>query len=226
VYYYLQIIHLIRKNAMSEIERVLVIERRVLEELGIFQGVSTDIDKYLPRLWNTKSASFMARNEAEKDPSYKQLIPYVIMSYRDEYLCYIRGKGVDETRLSDRVSIGIGGHINPSDETSLSSENLKETYFNALVREVSEEVILETQHDDKIVGLINDDSNEVGQVHLGIVHFWRLESQNVKRREQEISQLRFMKINELQQMKDRMETWSRLCLDSLGIFNKIASMRD
>ena len=201
---------------MGKIEKVLVIERRVLEELGVFQGISRDVERYLPRLWDAKGASFMPRNQAENNPSYKQLIPYVIMSYGDTYLCYTRGRGVDETRLSEKVSIGIGGHINPSDKISLSSTNIKEVYLNALAREVSEEIILDTTHDEKIVGLINDDSNEVGKVHLGIIHLWRLASPNVKSREQEISQLCFMNLHELQQMKDKMETWSQLCLDVLG----------
>ena len=208
-----------KENTMGEIEKVLVIERRVLEELGLFQGISKDVERYLPKLWDAKGASFMARNQAENNPSYKQLIPYVIMSYGDKYLCYTRGRGVDETRLSEKVSIGIGGHINPSDKMSLSNKNIKEVYFNALTREVSEEVILDTKHDDKIVGLINDDSNEVGQVHLGIIHLWRLVSPNVKSREQEISQLRFMNIHELQQVKGKMETWSQLCLAFLEVFD-------
>ena len=201
---------------MREIENVLVMERHVLEKLGLFQGVRFDVNQYLTELWKGNGVCFMARPKAEKNPAYKQIIPYVIMSHADTYLCYIRGKKVDESRLAEKVSIGIGGHINPSDRMSLSSKNLKKVYLNALAREVSEEVILETEHDDKIVGLINDDSNEVGRVHFGIIHFWRLTTPNVKNREQEICQLRFMNIDELQQARNKMETWSQLCLDVLS----------
>ncbi len=201
---------------MGKIEKVLVIERHILEGLGLCQGVSFNVDRYLGELWKGNGVSFMARPEAEKNPAYKQLIPYVIMAYEDTYLCYIRGIGVDEKRLAQKASIGIGGHINPSDRISVSSKNIKEVYLNALAREVAEEVIVETEHDDKIVGLINDDSNEVGRVHFGIIHLWRLAKPNVKSREQEICKLRFMKIDDLKDVRDKMETWSQLCIDNLN----------
>lgn len=201
---------------MGEIEKVLVIERRVLESLGLFQGVSFEVELYLPKLWEGEGVSFIPRMEAERDPAYKQIIPYVIMSHADTYLCYIRGKKVDESRLAEKVSIGIGGHINPSDRMSPSSKNLKKVYLNALAREISEEVVVETEHDDKIVGLINDDSNNVGRVHFGIIHLWRLARPNVRNREQEICQVRFMNIDELQQVRNNMETWSQLCIDNLN----------
>lgn len=201
---------------MGEIEKVLVIERRVLKSLGLFQGVSFEVELYLHKLWEGEGVSFIPRMEAERDPAYKQLIPYVIMAYEDTYLCYIRGIGVDEKRLAQKASIGIGGHINPSDRISVSSKNIKEVYLNALAREVAEEVIVETEHDDKIVGLINDDSNEVGRVHFGIIHLWRLAKPNVKSREQEICKLRFIKIDDLKDVRDKMETWSQLCIDNLN----------
>ncbi len=201
---------------MAKIEEVLVVERRILERFGSFNGVSFEVDRFLNELWKGSGISFMPRPEAEKNPAYKQLIPYVIMTYADTYLCYIRGKGVDEARLAEKVSIGIGGHVNPSDTVSLVHKNFQEAYLNAVVREVAEEVVVDTAHEEKIIGLINDDSNDVGQVHLGIIHLWQLAKPTVKSREQEICQLRFMKIDELHQMRDKMETWSQLCLDRLS----------
>lgn len=200
---------------MKKIEKVLVIERHILDGLGLFQGVSFDVDRYLGELWKGNGVSFMTRPEAEKNPAYKQLIPYVIMTYEDTYLCYIRGVGVDEKRLAQKVSIGIGGHINPTDALQLSSNDLHKVYLNAVAREVAEEVIIDTECEDKIVGLINDDSNEVGQVHLGIIHVWQLAAPTVQNREQEICELRFMNIAELQKLRNKMETWSQLCLDNL-----------
>ena len=161
---------------MKKVEKVLVIERHIIEKLGLFQGVKLNVDRYIDEIWKGNGVSFMDRPEAEKNPIYKQLIPYVIMAYKDTYLCYIRGAGVDEKRLAQKASIGIGGHINPSDRILPSSKNIKEIYFNALGREVAEEVVVGTEHEDKIIGLINDDSNEVGRVHFGIIHFWRLAS--------------------------------------------------
>jgi predicted NUDIX family phosphoesterase len=200
---------------MGEIEKVLVIERRVLGNLELFQGVSFELELYLPKLWEGEGVSFIPRMEAERNPVYKQIIPYVIMMHGGTYLCYVRGRQVGEPRLTEKVSIGIGGHINPSDRVSVSRRNIKEVYLNALAREVEEEVIVETEHDDKIVGLINDDSNNVGRVHFGIIHLWRLLRPNVRNREQEICQLRFMNIDELHHVRSNMETWSQLCLDSL-----------
>ena len=81
--------------------------------------------------------------------------------------------------------------------------------------EREEEVAVETTHTDRIVALLNDDSNEVGQVHLGIVHCWTLDSPNVSRREQMITQMAFMSPEQLQEVRDSMETWSSLCLDGL-----------
>jgi predicted NUDIX family phosphoesterase len=164
---------------LKKVEKVLVIERHILDEFGLFQGVSFNVDRYLGELWKDNGVSFIARPEAEKNPAYKQLIPYVIMAYEDTYLCYIRGIGVDEKRLAQKASIGIGGHINPTDAMQLSSNDLHKVYLNAVAREVAEEVIVDTEYEDKIVGLINDDTNEVGRVHFGIIHLWRLAKPDV-----------------------------------------------
>jgi predicted NUDIX family phosphoesterase len=83
-------------------------------------------------------------------------------------------------------------------------------------RGVAEEVSIETKYKDKVVALLNDDSNEVGQVHLGIVHLWTLDEPKVNRKEQMITQMGFMSIPELQLVCDTMETWSQLCLDGLA----------
>ena len=210
---------------MSKTEQVLVVERRVLDELGLFQGINFEVDRYLSELWKGTGVSFIPRPEAEKNPAYKQLIPYVIMAHADTYLCYMRGMGVDETRLAEKVSLGVGGHINPSDAGDALHKSVQWVYLNAVAREVAEEVIVGAEHDDKIVALINDDSNEVGRVHFGIVHFWRLAEPNVRKREREICHLNFMKTEELSQIKDRMETWSQLCLGSLELISTRNSNR-
>ena len=90
-----------------------------------------------------------------------------------------------------------------------------EIYRIAVEREVAEEVDVEAKHTDRIVALLNDESNEVGRVHLGIVHYWILDASKVNKREQMITQMAFKTVAELQQVRDTMETWSGLCLDSL-----------
>jgi len=206
---------------MANVEEVLVVKRSVYEELGAFHGVNFETERYLERLLRGKELEYLERPQAEKNPQFKQLIPYVIMGYEDKYLCYQRGKRAGEQRLVDKVSIGIGGHINPcDDQMPLFYEDYTEIYQNAVAREVAEEIEVECEYKDKIVGLLNDDSNEVGQVHLGIIHFWRLAEPKVKKREQMICQLNFMTEAELLKIKDKMETWSQLCLENLGALTK------
>lgn len=200
---------------MAQEEQVLVVQRRVFEEAGAFNGLALDTRKYIDKLFAPNVPRFMPRPLAEKDTSFKQLIPYVIMTCGGKYLSYVRGKRAGETRLVAKRSIGIGGHINPVDWTLFTAEPYK-TYLEAVEREVSEEVDVQTAHTDKIIALLNDDNNEVGQVHLGVVHLWTLDEPKVERREQMITQMGFMSIPELQDVRDTMETWSQICLDGLS----------
>jgi predicted NUDIX family phosphoesterase len=199
---------------MAQEEQVLVVERRVVERAGMFQGLASDVDRYLGVLFAPGVLRFMPRPQAEVDPSYKQLIPYVIMSHAGKYLTYVRGRRAGESRLVGNRSIGIGGHINPADDMPLFNADFYETtYLNAVEREVAEEVSVEADHTDRIVALLNDDSNEVGSVHLGVVHHWVLDSFLVSKREQMITQMAFMSPAELHEVRDSLETWSQLCLE-------------
>ena len=201
---------------MAQEEQVLVVERKVLEQVGMFNGLAFDVERYLQKIFVQGIPYFLSRSQAEADPAYKQLIPYVIISYNGRYLTYIRGRRAGETRLVGLRSIGIGGHINPGDDMPLFNDNFYEAYLTAVEREVAEEVSVETTHTDSVVALLNDDSNEVGSVHLGVVHHWILDAPKVSRREQMITQMDFMTVAELQQVRDTMETWSALCLDNLS----------
>ena len=206
---------------MAQDEQVLVVERKVLEQVGHFHGLTTDVHRYLSVLFDPAVLRFMPRPQAEKDPSYKQLIPYVIMSCNGKYLTYVRGRRAGETRLVGNRSIGIGGHINPIDnEIPLFDTDYRELYNNAVEREVAEEVSIEAGHKDSIVALLNDDTTEVGSVHLGVVHHWLLDSSAVTKREQMITQMEFMTPAELNDVRDSMETWSQFCLDYLKTINQ------
>ena len=200
-------------------EQVLVVERNVFESAGAFNGLALDTQQYLDKLFAPGVPRFIPRPQAEKDPSFKQLIPYVIMTCKGQYLSYVRGKRAGETRLVAKRSIGIGGHINPTEDMPLFGK-LSETnfavYLSAVQREVSEEVSIDTKYKDKVVALLNDDSNEVGHVHLGIVHLWTLDEPKVSRKEQMITQMGFMSIPELQEVSGTMETWSQICFDGLS----------
>ncbi len=201
---------------MAQEERVLVFEQKVLEQEGTFHGLAFDVERYLRRIFAPGVLGFMPRSQAEKDPAYKQLIPYVIMVCDGKYLSYVRGKRAGERRLVGNRSIGIGGHINPDDNMPLFDTDFRQSYLAAVEREVAEEVEVEANYTDRVAALLNDDSNEVGRVHLGIVHYWVLDSSKVSRQEQMITQMGFMSPDELQELRDTMETWSMLCLDGLG----------
>jgi predicted NUDIX family phosphoesterase len=201
---------------MPREEQVLVVDRKVVEQVGMFNGLAFDVDRYLREIFVPGVPRFIPRSQAEADPSCKQLIPYVIMSNDGRYLTYVRGSRAGETRLLGLRSIGIGGHINPIDaDNSTLFAYLYDNYLTAVQREVAEEVFVQAGYTDRVVALLNDDSNEVGSVHLGIVHYWSLDAPNVKKREQMITQMTFMTPAELQNVRDTLETWSQLCLSGL-----------
>ena len=206
---------------MAAEEQVLVIERKVIEQVGIFEGLAFDVERYREQIFVPGVPRFMPRSQAEHDPSFKQIIPYVIMAHEGKFLNYVRGQRAGEKRLVAKRSIGIGGHINPVDNMPLFNVDFYETYLAAVDREVAEEVTVRTDHTNDIVALLNDDSNEVGQVHIGIVHFWELEEPKVDKKEQMITQMSFMTPEELRQVRDSLETWSQKCLDGI---DKIAKL--
>ena len=121
-------------------ERVLCFERKLLEELGVFQGLSLDIEKYLPEVTSASKTLYLNRGDAELDKRYKQLIPYVLIVCRDRILRYRRGKGGQETRLHGLYSVGVGGHISEEDH-GLFSKALG--YREGMRRELMEEVAIE-----------------------------------------------------------------------------------
>ena len=194
-------------------ERVLVVSRSLFDKLGSFQGLETDVDRYLPVFLDPENNYFLPRGEAEDDPSHKQLIPYAVFVCGDRVLRYVRGSGSGEQRLAAKASIGIGGHINTSDVEQGGYG--RDTYNAGVDREIDEELQIAGSHSHRITALINDDSNAVGQVHLGVVHLVQLENEEVKANENEITDIAFLTIGELQAERNRLETWSQLCLDGL-----------
>jgi predicted NUDIX family phosphoesterase len=98
----------------------------------------------------------------------------------------------------------------------LFCDSFRAAYLGAVEREVAEEVAVGSAHDEQVVALINDDSTSVGKVHLGIVHHWTLDEPRVERREQMITQLTFMRIEELQAVREELESWSAFCLDYIA----------
>ena len=194
-------------------ENVLVIKRSLFDQLGSFQGLNFEPRKYLDAILSRGNNFFLARSQAEKDPTHKQLIPYVLLAHDHKVLFYVRGKRAGEQRLVAKGSIGIGGHMNESDESLFALDEA--AYRAGVEREVAEEIAINTRFEDRIVALLNDDSTEVGQVHLGIVHVFKLAEPNVEKREAMITNVDFLGRDELASRRALLETWSQICLDSL-----------
>src|SRR5713226_6203075 len=125
---------------MATEERVLCFERKLLEELGVFQGLSLEVDKYLPVVTSSSQLAYLNRSEAEHDKRYKQLIPYVLVLCNGKILRYRRGKGGQETRLHGLYSVGVGGHISDQDD-GLFSKDIG--YQEGMRRELMEEVAVD-----------------------------------------------------------------------------------
>jgi len=194
-------------------ENILVVKRELFDELGSFQGLNFEPEKYLRAILSRGSNFFIPRSEAENDPAHKQIIPYALMAFQETVLHYVRGKKAGEQRLVAKGSIGIGGHMNETDESLFALD--EQTYRAGVEREVNEEIKIDTPFEDRIVALLNDDSTEVGRVHLGIVHIFKLKEPKVQKREAMITGLTFLTKEELMARRESLETWSQICLDSL-----------
>jgi predicted NUDIX family phosphoesterase len=194
-------------------ENVLVIRRGLFDELGSFQGLNFEPEKYLKAVLSRGNNFFIPRPEAEADPAYKQIIPYALIVFEKTVLHYVRGKKAGEQRLVAKGSIGIGGHMNETDESLFAVD--EETYRAGVEREVNEEIKIDTPFEDRIVAILNDDSTEVGRVHLGIVHIFKLKEPKVHKREAMITGLTFLTPEELLARRESLESWSQICLDSL-----------
>ena len=197
-------------------EYVLAVPTQIFHALGHFQGFCTDIDRYRNVLLDVKNVQFRPRSRVETDPGFKQLIPYMIFCHTDSsgqisIFQYVRGKGMGENRLHQKRSIGVGGHIAAEDQKHQSGD----VYREGMLRELHEEVILQTPFTERCVGLINDDATEVGRVHLGIVHRLDVAKPNVVSNEADLIESGFMPLDELRNYREKMESWSVISLDAL-----------
>lgn len=203
--------------SLVETEQVLVVPTSLFHELGHFQGFSDDVASYLDELLSPEHTGYRPRGEMEEDPSFKQLIPYVIFRHVDadgevSIFQYTRGKGQGEKRLHAKRSVGIGGHISSDDEQSEGDLN---PYQEGMQRELAEEVAINCNYTEQMVGLINDDETEVGKVHLGVVHIFDVETPDIEAREDAIIDAGFRPVRELLEDLEGFETWSQICLRAL-----------
>jgi len=213
-------------------ENIAVIPKAVLDELGYFTGFSTDIDKY-KELLHPRDVRFLPRKQMEEDPAFKQLIPYMVLGKilghgegrHAVFMSYCRGAGQDEARLHGKYSVGIGGHVNDQDVGA------DENPFQAgMMRELIEEVTLTPVIDPMadwerpvtlpqpvidLLGFVNYDDDEVGQVHLGVVYVLWVDGYRVMPNEPDINDVRWLDTGTLLKDRENYETWSQICIDQL-----------
>ena len=190
-------------------ESILVVRREYLapyltEDFGLITEGVEEIVRVIEA-----HHEFRPRPEMETDPAYKQIIPYVLVTRGAEAFVMQRLKKGGEQRLHGLLSLGVGGHINPVDEAEGSA------LMAGLRREVDEEVALERAVSLTPLGVINNDRDEVGRVHLGFL--FRLEAEGaVTVRETEKLSGSFMPIAALPALRDKMEGWSQIALEVLA----------
>ena len=201
----------------SREELILGFPAALLDELGRFQGFSTEVDRYLPAV--LRSLQVRPRSQAESDPTFKQLIPYVAFVSGDQVFRYVRGRRGSEERLHAQHSVGVGGHVRSADVSLF-----EDTYRSGMLRELAEEVDLDpATGSERIVGLLNDDSTEVGRVHFGVVHRWDLPRPQLGTREGHLLRSGFYPLAELLAEKQVFETWSQSVLEWLAATSPRAS---
>jgi predicted NUDIX family phosphoesterase len=186
------------------VERILVVPRALVPDEGGWYGLRADgLESFLDVV--ARHGRFEPRAEMELDPSFKQIIPYLVLRDGDRYFLMRRTRAGTDARLHDRWSIGVGGHIDPGDE-GLSG---------GLRREWREELIADFEPPFTPVALLNDDTTEVGAVHLGVVVMADAAGRPVAIRETHKLSGAFATAAEVAAGAEHLETWSRIVFDAL-----------
>lgn len=192
------------------VEQVLVIPRDEVPGGAAFHGIRDADDSMLADLRRAvrENGRFMDRPDAEEDPAHKQLIPYVVVRDGERIFLTERTTAGGDARLHGKASIGVGGHLNPVDEG-------EDPLDDGLRREWSEELETNWEPEFELIGLLNDDGNPVGAVHLGVVFTVNARGRDVAVREHEKLTGRWATPDEVYAAWDRMETWSQLVAEQL-----------
>ena len=186
-------------------ELVYVVPRAQLMPDGIgWRGVRQGSLEEELRLLRT-GGELRARAAMERDPTFKQVIPYLVLRDGPRYFLMRRTRAGADERLHERWSIGIGGHLNHEDADLEAG----------LRREWREEIDAEFEPDFRFVGLLNDDETDVGRVHIGLVYEAETRGRPVGVREVDKLSGRIAERDEVAAVRDRMETWSALVFDFL-----------
>jgi predicted NUDIX family phosphoesterase len=192
-------------------EKVLVIPTERFRAAGYFHGLRAADEAFRAALLDASAFQFRPRYEVETDPSFKQLIPYIVLACGDRLFHYRRGSAGTEKRLEALRSIGIGGHVSEADAAGGPNP-----YYTGMMRELTEEVELTCGFQERCIGFINDDRTPVGSVHLGVVHLFDLDAPEARSREDALADAGFAPFAELIKEREQFETWSQFALDYLA----------
>lgn len=192
---------------MKHDENILVVARNKLFQEQPLQGFLElpSFDYYQKTIETNKE--FLPRSMMEQDPSYKQIIPYLIFSFDNKIFLMQRAGNAGEQRLKNKYTLGIGGHIREHDIEGL-------TIFDWATREFNEEVYYDGSLSIQPLGLINDESNAVGQVHLGFAFLLKGDSGNIRIRS-ELQNGSLLSLEQCASFFDQMETWSQIAFTYL-----------
>jgi predicted NUDIX family phosphoesterase len=191
-------------------ELVLVVPRGEIIEGDGWLGVRPEgVERFLEVV--ERSGRYEARAAMEGDPSYKQIIPYLVLRDGDRYFLMRRTRAGGDARLHDRWSIGVGGHLNPGDGGLLGG----------LRREWAEELAADFVPEFTLIGLLNDDTTDVGRVHLGAVYLADAAGRSVEIRETDKLSGRFATADEVASIRADLETWSRLAFEAIEAIEAI-----
>ena len=195
-----------QKHLQPQDEHILVVKRNHLFPDAAWQGLQqVDFTNWLNIIQERKE--FLPRSIMETDSTYKQIIPYLVFEHQDSYFLMQRQAQASEKRLASKYSLGIGGHIRQED---LGSSNI----FDWAQREFHEEVDYKGDLAIEPLGILNDDSNDVGKVHLGFVFLLKGDSAQI-RVKSELKSGQLLSLEQCKQYAKQMETWSQLVFEFL-----------
>ena len=191
-------------------EQILCVKRDDMFPDGAWHGfVSKNLERHQAVI--REHHFFMSRAEVEDDPSYQQIIPYVVFRHDDRYFLTHRLRASSEKRLRKQYSLGVGGHINPGDLEA------GDPILDGLKREWEEEVVYEGRFEAKLLGLLNDDSSPVSKVHLGVVFLVDGDSPDIAIRETAKLAGEMLTLEEMRIYYLGMESWSQMVYDRLTL---------
>lgn len=194
---------------MAGSEQVLCVRRDDIFPDGAWHGfVSEDLERHQAVV--REHHFFKPRSEVEDDPSFQQIIPYVVFRHGDHYFLTHRLRASSEKRLRKQYSLGVGGHINPGDL------HAGDPILDGLKREWQEEVIYDGRFEARLIGLLNDDSSPVSKVHLGVVFVVDGDTPNIRIRETDKLAGELLTLDEMRIYYLGMESWSQMVYDRLA----------